>query len=247
MEEEPQRQRSQLGTYRSFLQFLLRTSFHPASFSTWNADWRNQDIQETKRFLTWSYLLLWTTAPHRSRRQSHTEPYTMESSGLATSPETAAVTGGEMEVVKECLTDWPRARLLACGSYCLCRTSTRSDCSPAGGSCWGWWAAAPSFAGGFEGGTRSEAVALQLPSSSCKHWHSVPALSTQCYTKCELFHLIIELLRPPLWECRDMEVPHCAQNKSFCPAVSSKLEIREDWTYFNCLTKSSNTETQPRW
>ena len=36
MEEERQHQRSQLGTYQSFLPILLRTSFHPVSFSTWN-------------------------------------------------------------------------------------------------------------------------------------------------------------------------------------------------------------------
>ena len=124
MEEERQHQRSQLGTYQSFLPILLRTSFHPVSFSTWNKDW-SEDIREIQLFSTWSYLLLWMTAPHQSRHQSHTEPYKMEPSGLATSPGMEAVTGVEMEAVMEFLTDWPMARLLECGFYCLCRTWSR--------------------------------------------------------------------------------------------------------------------------
>ena len=170
MEEEQQHQRSQLGTYPSFLPVLLRTSFHPVSFSTWNEVWRYEGHQGNQA-VTWWYLLLWMRAPRQTRHQSRTEPYKREPSGLATSPGMEAGTGVEMEVVMEFLTDWPRARLLACDFYCCCRTWSRCWCSPAGGSCWGWWAAGRSFAGECEVGTRSEAGALQPPSSSCKHWY----------------------------------------------------------------------------
>ena len=59
--------------------------------------------------------------------------------------------------------------------------------------------------------------------------------------KCELSNVIIELLRRPLWECEDMEVPYCAQNNALLPSSFSVNILEHGLARWRTNKKLCNT------